>query len=110
MAETKGRTIRVIVIDEHAVVRAGVSAIIGSVSDMEVAGQAADGAQALELFRRLRPDIVITDLELPGMSGIELTTAIMRESHKARIIVFTARAGREDIYRALQVGACSYLL
>jgi two-component system NarL family response regulator len=110
MAETKQRTIRVMVVDSQQVVREGVAAIVGRASGMEVVAQAADGWRALELFRRELPDVVLTDLTLPGVDGIKLTAAITKERPRSRVIVLTTHAGREDIYRALQVGARSYLL
>jgi DNA-binding NarL/FixJ family response regulator len=110
MTEHRQKLISVMVVDAQQVVREGVAAIIGRASGMEIVAEAHDGARALELFRRLRPDIVLTDLMLPGLCGIELTAAITRESPRTRVIILTSQAGQEDIYRALQVGARSYLL
>jgi DNA-binding NarL/FixJ family response regulator len=103
-------SIRILVVDDHHVVRQGIVALIKSVEDMTVVAEAADGKQAVELFRKHRPDVTIMDLRLPVMTGVEAITEIRRESPAARIIVLTTFDGDEDIYRALQAGARGYLL
>jgi two-component system NarL family response regulator len=85
-------------------------ALIKTVPDMTVVGEAADGAQAVELFRKCRPDVTIMDLRLPVMSGVEAITAIRREFPSARVLVLTTFDGDENIFRALQAGARGYLL
>jgi DNA-binding NarL/FixJ family response regulator len=84
--------------------------LIKSVEDMTVVAEASDGKQAVELFRKHRPDITIMDLRLPIMTGVEAITEIRRDSPAARVIVLTTFDGDEDIYRALQAGARGYLL
>jgi DNA-binding NarL/FixJ family response regulator len=102
--------IRVLLADDHAVVREGFAAILGYQSDMEVVGQAADGAAAIALYRKLQPDLLLVDLRMPGQSGVEVITAIRSEHPAARAIVLTTFDGDEDIFRALEAGARGYLL
>lgn len=102
--------IRILVVEDHHVVRQGLVSLIGSVPDMTVVAEAPDGQQAVELFRQHRPDVTIMDLRLPVMTGVEAITAIRREFPTARVIVLTTFDGDEDIYRALQAGAKGYLL
>ncbi len=102
--------LRILVVEDHHVVRQGLIALLRTVPDMDVVAEAADGNQAVELFRRHKPDVTIMDLRLPGMSGVDAITAIRKEFPAARIIVLTTFDGDEDIYRALQAGARGYLL
>ena len=103
--------IRILIVDDHPIVRKGLAATIEPEPDMEVAGSAGTGKQACELFREKVPDVTIMDLTLtPEMSGIQAIQAIRREFPNARIIVLSAHKGDEDIYRALQAGAATYLL
>lgn len=102
--------LRILVVEDHHVVRQGLIALLKTVPDMSVIAEAADGKQAVELFRQHKPDVTIMDLRLPGMSGVDAITAIRREFPAARIIVLTTFDGDEDIYRALQAGARGYLL
>lgn len=102
--------IRILVADDHNVVRQGLVALIKTVSDMTVVAEAADGLQAVELFRTHKPDVTIMDLRLPGMSGVDAITHIRREFPTARILVLTTFDGDENIFRALQAGARGYLL
>src|SRR5215218_10932153 len=102
--------IRIVVVDDQAVVRQGFVALINTVADMEVIAEGTDGRQAVELYRKLRPDVLLTDLRMPTMSGVEAIAAIRREFPSARVIVLTTFDGDEDIYRSLQAGAQGYLL
>jgi two-component system NarL family response regulator len=102
--------IRVLVVDDHHVVRQGIVALINSAEDMTVIAEAANGQQAVELFEKHQPDITIMDLRLPVLSGVEAITAIRKQTAGARVIVLTTFDGDEDIYRALQAGARGYLL
>ena len=102
--------IRVLCVDDHWIVRQGIAALISGEPDMEVAASAATGEEALVLFRARQPDVVLMDLQLPGQSGLETIRAIKREAPDARIIVLTMYQGEEDIFRALQEGAATYLL
>lgn len=102
--------IRILVADDHNVVRQGLVALIKTVSDMTVVAEAADGQQAVELFRKHQPDVTIMDLRLPVMSGVDAITQIRRDFPSARILVLTTFDGDENIFRALQAGAKGYLL
>jgi two-component system NarL family response regulator len=104
------RRIRVLCVDDHRVVREGVSSMINREPDMEVVASAATGEESIELFQRHRPDITLMDLQLPCMSGLEAIQAIRRHDASARIVVLTVYQGDEDIYRALRAGATTYLL
>jgi DNA-binding NarL/FixJ family response regulator len=102
--------IRLMVVDDHHIVRQGLVALLQTVPDMRVVAEAADGAQALEAFRKHQPDVVLMDLRMQGMNGVEAITRIRSEFSNARIVVLTTFDGDEDIYRALQAGARGYLL
>ena len=102
--------IKVLIVEDHTVSREGLAAILGADPGMEVVGQVADGRAGIDAFRHLRPDVTLVDLGLPVLSGLDAIKAMRRESPDARIVVLTAHDGDEDIYRALQAGALSYLL
>ncbi len=98
------------VVDDHPAFRAGLTALMESQPDMEVVAEAGDGREAVAIFRRVQPDVVLMDLRLPGLSGVEAILAIRKEFPEARVIVVTTYDWDEDIYRAIQSGAKSYLL
>jgi len=102
--------IRILFADDHPIVREGLAALLSTQAEMVVIGEAENGEQALEFFRRHIPDVTLMDLRMPVMSGLEATIAIRAEFPHARIIVLTTYDGDEEIYRALQAGARSYLL
>jgi len=102
--------IRILVADDHNIVRQGLTALLKPVPDMNVIAEAGDGEQAVALFRQFRPDITIMDLRMPKMGGVEAIHEIRSQDPAARIIVLTTFDGDEDIYRALQAGARGYLL
>jgi DNA-binding NarL/FixJ family response regulator len=102
--------IRILVVDDHNVVRQGIVSLIKSVPDMTVVAEGSDGKQAVVLFREHQPDITIMDLRLPVKTGVEAIKEIRSEFPSARVIVLTTFDGDEDIYRALQCGARGYLL
>jgi len=102
--------IRILVADDHHVVRQGLVALLKTVSGFQVVAEAADGKQALECFDQHRPDVTLMDLRMPHLGGVEAVTQIRRKYPTARIIVLTTFDGDEDIYRALQAGAKGYLL
>lgn len=104
------QTIRVMIIDDHQIVRQGLVALINTEPDLLVVAEGSDGQQAVELFRQHQPDVTLMDLRMPVLSGVEATKAIRQQNPHARIIVLTTFDGDEDIYRALQAGAQSYLL
>lgn len=101
---------RILCVDDHVVVIAGLTAIIQAEPDMEVAASATNGQDAIAEYRRLKPDVTLMDLQLPGVSGFDAIRQIRSEDANARIIVLTMFQGQEDIYRALSAGASAYLL
>ena len=96
--------------DDHLVVRVGLRSMIDTQPDMTVVAEAANGKEAIELYRQHRPDIVLMDLRMPEMSGVEATSAIRSLFPNAHVIVLTTYGGGENIFRALQAGARAYLL
>lgn len=102
--------IRILVADDYLVVRKGLVTVINSQPDMVVVAEAMNGRQAVEMFQQHAPDIVLIDLRMPLMSGLEAVKAIRQQSADARLIVLTMYDGDEDIYRAFQAGARAYLL
>ena len=106
----KSKGIRVLCVDDHPIMRKGIAAIIDGQDDVVSVGEAADGKSAIEQYRTLRPDVVLMDLRMPGLGGVEATTQIRREFPTARIIILTTYEGDEDIHRALAAGAQGYLL
>jgi len=102
--------IRILLGDDHEVVRLGLRSLLGTQPDLEVVGEAADGAEAVAAHERLQPDITLLDLRMPVLNGLEATRAIRAREATARIMILTTYAGEEDIYQALQAGARAYFL
>jgi DNA-binding NarL/FixJ family response regulator len=102
--------IRVMVVEDHQMVRQGLVALLHVAEGVEVVGQAADGAEAIKEFERRQPDVTLIDLRLPKMGGVEAIQRLRERYPQARFIVLTTYDGDEDIYRALQAGARAYLL
>lgn len=102
--------IRILVADDHYVVRMGVIAIINDQEDMKVVAEAANGSQAIEMFKKHRPDLVLLDSRMPQKGGIQAAKEIKDESETARIVMLTAFDGDEDISQALESGAQGYVL
>ncbi len=102
--------IRVIVADDHPIVRSGIVGLIDLDPGVEVVAQAADGADAVSLAARLRPDVVLMDLRMPGTSGIEATARITAETPSVRVLVLTTYESDDDILGAIEAGASGYLL
>jgi two-component system NarL family response regulator len=98
------------VVDDHFVVRMGLVGSINIEPDMVIETEVSSGQQAIEQFRRTRPDIILMDLKLPSMDGVEATKIICREFPDANIIMLSTHDGEEDIYRSFQAGARSYIL
>jgi DNA-binding NarL/FixJ family response regulator len=103
-------SIRVLVVEDHNVVRQGLVALLNVAEGLEVVGEAADGAEAVAQYRKHKPDVTLVDLRLPRMSGVDVIQRVRMESPQARFIVLTTYDGDEDIYRALKAGAKAYLL
>jgi DNA-binding NarL/FixJ family response regulator len=103
-------SIRILAADDHHLIRAGVASFLATEPGLKLVAEAANGEEALEQYRQVRPDVVLMDLSMPVMDGLEATRAILEEFPDARIIVLTTYVGDEDIHRALDAGAMGYLV
>jgi NarL family two-component system response regulator LiaR len=110
MTADAGRPIRVLLVDDHAVVRKGLRALLDREAGIDVVGEAEDGERAVQLVERLRPDVILMDLEMPGIGGVEATRQIGEAHPDAKIVVLTSHAADEDVFPALKAGAQGYLL
>jgi NarL family two-component system response regulator LiaR len=103
-------TIRVLLADDHAIVRKGIRALLATEEDIDVIGEAADGADAIELARTLQPDVILMDLMMPKIDGIEATRQITASPSGAHILVLTSFAADDKVFPAIKAGALGYLL
>jgi DNA-binding NarL/FixJ family response regulator len=103
-------SIRVLIADDHAIVRDGVRALLALSEDISVVGEAANGQEAIELARKLTPDVILMDIAMPGLGGLEATLEIRKENPQARILVLTQYEDREYIRRFLKAGVSGYVL
>jgi DNA-binding NarL/FixJ family response regulator len=103
-------TIRVMVVDDHPLMRSGISGEINAQQDMKVVAEASDGAQAIEAYRKHRPDVTLMDIRMPGIGGIEAITHIRNDFPSSRFVILTSSAGDVQAVRAFQAGATGYLL
>jgi DNA-binding NarL/FixJ family response regulator len=103
-------SIRVMTADDHPVVRTGISAIVANEPDMSVVAEAGDGLDAVAMYDKYSPDVVLMDLRMPRLDGIAATHAIVTAHPEARVVALTSYEGDADIYRALDAGACGYLI
>jgi DNA-binding NarL/FixJ family response regulator len=104
------KKLRILIVDDHYVVRMGLLALVETEPDLEVVGEAANGKEAVELFLKLAPDLVLMDVRMPGVDGIEATRKICQLSPGVRILMLSTYDGDADIYKALQGGASGYVL
>ncbi|MFC1987558.1 response regulator [Chloroflexota bacterium] len=102
--------IRVLIADDHAIVREGISMILALHDDIEVAGEAADGLEAIDKVKELAPDIVLMDIAMPGLGGLEAAPEIIKTSPQSKILVLTQYDNTEYIYRFLKMGVAGYVL
>jgi len=107
---TDSSDIRILLADDHSVVRMGLAALISTEPGFSVIGQASDGAEAVSLYRSLKPDVVLMDLLMPNLTGTQALAAIRSEFPDARILILSTSDGDDDVYRALHAGAAGYLL
>jgi NarL family two-component system response regulator LiaR len=103
-------TIRVIIVDDHAIVRKGIIALLATEKDIHVVGEASDGSEAIALVDQLKPDMIIMDLVMPGVSGIDAIQQITAQDQTAKILVLTSFATDDKVFPALKAGALGYLL
>ena len=104
------KQIKILTVDDHPLLRQGIAAVIQGEKDMLIVGEAANGNEAIEIFRSQRPDVTLMDLQMPGLSGIDAITNIRQEFPQARVIVLTTYEGDALARRALKAGVAGYLL
>jgi DNA-binding NarL/FixJ family response regulator len=102
--------IRVVLVDDHAVLRSGLAALLTGAGDIEVVGQAGDGSEALDVVRRTGPDVVVMDLQMPGVDGVEATRRLVADDVECEVVVLTSYSDSARIVAALDAGAVGYLL
>lgn len=102
--------IRVLLVDDHALVRAGLSALVRGMVGIEVVGEAEDGTEALRLMQELRPDVALVDISMPRLNGLEVAARASRDHPRVRIVILSMHAFEEYVHRALLAGAAGYLL
>ncbi len=104
------RPTKILIVDDHVLVRAGIRALLEKLPGIEVIAEASEGRAALESIRKDTPDIVLMDIAMPGLNGLEATRRIVRDSGKTRVIILSMHASEEYVWQALRAGACGYLL
>jgi two-component system NarL family response regulator len=110
MPQQSNQPIRVLIADDHPVVRAGLTSMLGTQTELEIVGSAASGEEALAKLGQAKPDVLLLDLRMHGLSGVETLLAMKRAADETRVIILTSFETDEDIYRAVQAGAQGYLL
>jgi two-component system response regulator NreC len=110
MNADEGRHIRVLLAEDHTIVREGLKALLSTQPDIEVVGEAGDGAEAVELSRRLSPAVVIMDLSMPRLNGVEATRQIRKARPQVRVLILSMHAGEEFVRSAIRAGASGFLV
>jgi two-component system NarL family response regulator len=109
-APSNAASVRILLADDHLVYRIGIRSLVGSEPGFEVVGEASDGDEAIELYRKLKPNVLLLDLRMPRKGGIEVVRSIRREFADARILIVTSYQTEEEIFQVLQAGALGYIL
>lgn len=104
------RAIRILLADDHAIVREGLRAVLGSEPDMEVVGEAATGKEVVERAAELKPDVILMDIQMPGINGIEATRRILNDSPHVGVVVLTMFEDDDSVFSAMRAGARGYIL
>jgi DNA-binding NarL/FixJ family response regulator len=110
MKSAESNLIRIMVVDDHPLLREGIARLVAHQGDMEIVAEASNGREAIQQFRKYRPDITIMDLQMPEMNGLDAIIAIRGEFHDARFMVLTTYTGDIQVVRAIKAGARAYLL
>jgi two-component system, NarL family, response regulator LiaR len=110
MKKKAAETIRVLIVDDHAVVREGLRTFLAMLDGIQIVGEAADGAEGLRMVEKLRPDVVLMDLVMPGMGGIEAIQNLQKTHPEVKVIALTSFAGDDTIFPAIKAGVSAYLL
>ena len=108
--DRQARRVRIVIVDDHELARAGLRTMMVGEPDLEVVGEAANGAEAQELCRRLQPDLVLTDVRMPDLDGLAVTRAIKRDHPTTSVIIVTMHEDLDYLFDALKAGAAGYLL
>jgi two-component system NarL family response regulator len=108
--QANGHVLRILVADDHLVYRMGIRSLVGNEPGMKVVGEATDGTSAIDLYRKLQPDVMLLDLRMPQKSGVDVVQAVCAEFPGARILVVTSYQTEEEIYQVLRAGALGYIL
>lgn len=103
-------SIKVLIVDDHGILRSGIELIVEQTEDMEIVGQACDGHEGIELARKLKPDVVLMDISMPGLNGIEATKEIVRENSDIKVLALSAHCNRRFVKDMLQAGVAGYAL
>ena len=110
MSTTDGEVLRVVVADDHPVYREGLTMVLGSLAGVEVVGEAGDGHEAVRLAEELRPDVVLMDLSMPGLGGVEATREVVARCPATQVLVLSMHEGADSVLAALRAGARGYLV